>query len=73
MTLCLTPPVSDQWLRPAEYWLSLHAATAKLDPLCGVISIAALAHNAFDLLWRAGGTSIRIVSRSTRCPPPGSP
>jgi len=42
VTLCLTPPVSDQWLRPAEYWLSLHAATAKLDPLCGVISIAAL-------------------------------
>ena len=66
MTLSLTPPVTDPWLRPAEYWPSLHAATAELDPPYGVISIPALAHNAFDMLRRAGGTSIRIASKSVR-------
>ena len=66
MTLSLTPPVTDPWLRPAEYWPSLHAATAELDPPYSVISIPALAHNAFDMLRRAGGTSIRIASKSVR-------
>ena len=66
MTLSLTQPVTDPWLRPAEYWPALHAATAELDPPFGVISIPALAHNAFDMLRRAGGTSIRIASKSVR-------
>ena len=66
MTLSLIPPSTDPWLRPAEYWPSLHAATAELDPPYGVISIPALAHNAFDMLRRAGGTSIRIASKSVR-------
>ena len=66
MPLSLTPPVTDRWLRPAEYWPFLHAATAELDPPYGVISIAALAHNAFDMLRRAGGTNIRIASKSVR-------
>ena len=66
MPLSLTPPATDPWLRPAEYWSSLHAATAELDPPYGVISIPALANNAFDMLRRAGGTSIRIASKSVR-------
>ena len=66
MTLSLIQPVTDPWLRPAEYWPALHAATAELDPPFGVISIPALAHNAFDMLRRAGGTSIRIASKSVR-------
>ena len=66
MPLSLTPPATDPWLRPAEYWPSLHAATAELDPPYGVISIPALANNAFDMLRRAGGTSIRIASKSVR-------
>ena len=66
MPLSLTPPATDPWLRPAEYWSSLHAATAELDPPYGVISIPALANNAFDMMRRAGGTSIRIASKSVR-------
>ena len=66
MTLSLSPPVTEPWLRPAEYWPSLHAATVELDPPYGVISIPALAHNAFDMVRRAGGTRIRIASKSVR-------
>jgi D-serine deaminase-like pyridoxal phosphate-dependent protein len=66
MTLALAPPVDSPWLRPAEYWPSLRAATAELDPPFGVISLPALAHNAFDLLRRAGGTTIRVASKSVR-------
>ncbi len=66
MTLTLTPPTDAPWLRPVEYWPSLQAATAKLDPPFGVISLPALAHNAFDMLRRAGGTTIRVASKSVR-------
>jgi len=66
MPLSLTPPVAEQWLRPAEYWPSLHAATAELDPPFGVISVPALAHNAFDMLRRSSGTTIRVASKSVR-------
>ena len=66
MTLSLTPPVAEQWLRPAEYWPSLHDATTELNPPFGVISIPALAHNAFDMLRRASGTTIRVASKSVR-------
>lgn len=66
MPLSLIPPTDDPWLRPAEYWPSLQVATAELDPPFGVISVPALAHNAFDMLRRASGTTIRVASKSVR-------
>jgi D-serine deaminase-like pyridoxal phosphate-dependent protein len=50
----------------ATHWPRLTAATAHLDPPLGVIDRAALAHNAADLVRRAGGTPIRVASKSIR-------
>ena len=54
------------WSTPSLYWPGLEEATAHLDPPYGVISLDALAHNAFDLLDRAAGTPIRVASKSVR-------
>jgi D-serine deaminase-like pyridoxal phosphate-dependent protein len=54
------------WHDPAAYWGAFDRATAELDPPFGVISLAALAHNAFDLLDRADGMPIRVASKSVR-------
>ncbi len=51
---------------PAAFWPRLTAATAHLDPPLGVIDRAALAHNAADLVRRAGGVPIRVASKSIR-------
>jgi D-serine deaminase-like pyridoxal phosphate-dependent protein len=65
-TLALARPTATPWLNPAEYWPSLTAATAELDPPYGVVSLPAFAHNAFDMLDRANGTTIRVASKSVR-------
>lgn len=62
----LTRPTDLPWLEPARYWPALEAATRELDPPYGVISAAALSHNAFDMLDRANGTPIRVASKSIR-------
>src|SRR5690554_7344968 len=62
----LTRPTDAPWQRPAEYWPALQEATAQLDPPFGVISLAALAHNAHSMLDRANGTTIRVASKSVR-------
>ncbi|WP_411700123.1 amino acid deaminase/aldolase [Conyzicola sp.] len=54
------------WSTPERYWPELSDATAHLDPPYGVISLDALAHNAFDMLDRAQGTPIRVASKSVR-------
>jgi len=54
------------WLTPSEYWPTLAEATAELDPPYGVIGQEALAYNAFDMLERANGTTIRVASKSIR-------
>lgn len=59
-------PTSSPWLNPAEYWPRLAAATVDYDPPFGVISVEALEHNAFDMLGRANGTTIRVASKSVR-------
>ena len=62
----LTRPTEHPWLEPSRYWPSIAAATAELDPPFGVVSLPALAHNAFDMLDRANGTTIRVASKSVR-------
>jgi D-serine deaminase-like pyridoxal phosphate-dependent protein len=45
----------------------LDAATAHLDPPFAVLDLAAFEANAADLARRAGGTPIRVASKSLRC------
>ena len=54
------------WLAPAEYWPALSKATSGLDTPVGALHLGALRHNAHDMLSRAGGTPIRIASKSLR-------
>jgi len=54
------------WLAAASYWPAIEAATAHLDPPFGVVSLPALTANAFDMLDRANGTTIRVASKSVR-------
>ncbi|WP_394552650.1 alanine racemase [Agromyces sp. MMS24-JH15] len=54
------------WLDPARYWGGLTDATAHLDAPVGALHLGALRHNAADLVRRAGGTPIRVASKSIR-------
>jgi D-serine deaminase-like pyridoxal phosphate-dependent protein len=45
----------------------LERATAHLDPPFAVVDLAAFDANAADLVRRAGGVPIRVVSKSLRC------
>jgi D-serine deaminase-like pyridoxal phosphate-dependent protein len=45
----------------------LTAATAELDPPLAALDAAALRANADDLVRRAGGTPVRVASKSVRC------
>jgi D-serine deaminase-like pyridoxal phosphate-dependent protein len=45
----------------------LAAATAELDPPLAALDLTALWHNADSLVRRAGGTPIRVASKSVRC------
>jgi D-serine deaminase-like pyridoxal phosphate-dependent protein len=62
----LTRSADRPWDTPARYWSGIASATAHLDPPFGVLSLPALAANAFDLLARAGGKPIRVASKSVR-------
>lgn len=63
------PPVRGAWSTTPAHWRSLDDATAHLDPPFGALSLAALAHNAQSMVTRAGGTSIRVASKSLRVRP----
>lgn len=65
-TLALSRPARSPWTNPAAYWPALSRATAELDTPFGVLSVEALAANAFDLLDRAAGMPIRVASKSVR-------
>ena len=54
------------WTDPARWWPALTDATAHLSAPVAVISHEALAHNAMDMLVRAGGVPIRVASKSVR-------
>lgn len=45
----------------------LDAATAQLDPPLAAVDLRALRANAADLVARAGGTPVRVASKSVRC------
>lgn len=57
---------SAPWDDAHDWWPSLTAATHDLDAPVGVLSVEALASNAFDLLDRARGLPIRVASKSVR-------
>jgi D-serine deaminase-like pyridoxal phosphate-dependent protein len=45
----------------------LQAATADLEPPFAAVDLEAFDANAADLLRRAGGTPVRLASKSVRC------
>lgn len=59
-------PDAAPWQDPEAYWPALTAATAHLDPPVAVIHLDALRHNTHDLLRRAGGTPLRVATKSIR-------
>ena len=65
-TLDLERPAAAARFGDDRYWESLTAATAHLDPPLGIVSLEALAANAFDMLRRAGGMPIRLATKSVR-------
>lgn len=56
----------DSWRHPDRYWPALDRATAELDPPFATLSTPALMHNAHDLIRRARGLPIRVVTKSVR-------
>jgi D-serine deaminase-like pyridoxal phosphate-dependent protein len=62
----LVQPTGQPWLDVATWWPSLTRATDHLDPPLGILSLEALAHNAFTLRDRAGGMPIRVATKSIR-------
>ncbi|WP_460785726.1 alanine racemase [Microbacterium tumbae] len=61
-----TTPSARGWEDPARWWPRLTEATAHLPAPVAVIDLAALRHNAMDMLVRAGGIPIRVASKSVR-------
>jgi D-serine deaminase-like pyridoxal phosphate-dependent protein len=59
------PPLRP-WRDEQRYWRGLTAATADREPPVAVIGLEALRHNAQSMLQRAGGTPIRVASKSIR-------
>ena len=67
MVLDLAPRAdATPWLSPQLYWPALTDATAHLDTPVGALHLGALRHNTHDLLERAGGSPIRVASKSLR-------
>ncbi|MEX1908838.1 amino acid deaminase/aldolase [Janibacter sp. Y6] len=56
----------DPRARPVDHD-ALARATAHLEPPFAVVDLAALRANTADLVRRAGGTPIRVASKSVRC------
>ena len=52
---------------PADTLRRLNAATSDLEPPFAVVDMAAFRSNAADMTRRAGGTPIRLASKSVRC------
>ncbi|MGR0219667.1 alanine racemase [Agromyces sp. ZXT2-6] len=54
------------WTDPPRHWQGLTVATAHLDAPVATLHLGALRHNVRDLVRRAGGTPIRVASKSLR-------
>ncbi|MBM7505396.1 alanine racemase [Agromyces aurantiacus] len=54
------------WRHPSRHWPALTEATRHLDAPVGALHVGALRHNAADMTRRAGGTPIRIATKSIR-------
>ncbi|ADG78144.1 Alanine racemase domain protein OS=Tsukamurella paurometabola (strain ATCC 8368 / DSM / CCUG 35730 / CIP 100753 / JCM 10117 / KCTC 9821 / NBRC 16120 / NCIMB 702349 / NCTC 13040) OX=521096 GN=Tpau_1520 PE=4 SV=1 [Tsukamurella paurometabola] len=54
---------------PAAYWATIDAGTQGLDAPVLVADLDALRHNVADMRRRAGGTPIRVASKSLRSRP----
>jgi len=59
-------PSTAPWLTPARYWPVLGDATAHLDAPVAAVHLDALRHNTHDMLDRAGGSPIRVATKSLR-------
>lgn len=57
---------SGPWQDPAAYWPARSKAVAHLDAPVATLDAGALRFNARDLLRRAGGTPLRVASKSIR-------
>jgi D-serine deaminase-like pyridoxal phosphate-dependent protein len=60
------PDVTAPWRTSPAYWRDLESATHHLDPPFATLSLPAIAANARSLVERAGGTRIRVASKSLR-------
>ena len=56
----------EPWRHPGDFWPGLSRAVAHLSAPVAALSLDALRWNADDLLRRAGGTPLRIASKSIR-------
>src|SRR5437588_5013694 len=61
------PRASGPRDRHGDLRARLDAATAALDPPFAVVDLAAFRANAADMARRAGGTTIRVATKSVRC------
>ncbi|MET0726399.1 MAG: alanine racemase [Leifsonia sp.] len=66
LDLLSSSPAAEPWQDPAAYWQGMTDAIASVSGPVGVINLAALRHNALDMLVRAGGVPIRVASKSVR-------
>lgn len=61
-----TTPDAEPWRAAASYWSGLTRAVADLSGPVATIDVAALRHNALDMVVRAAGVPIRVASKSVR-------
>lgn len=54
------------WSDPPSYWRSFSRALDGMSGPVAAVDLAALRHNALDLVVRAGGVPIRVASKSVR-------
>lgn len=54
------------WSDPPSYWRSFSRALDGVSGPVAAVDLAALRHNALDLVVRAGGVPIRVASKSVR-------
>jgi D-serine deaminase-like pyridoxal phosphate-dependent protein len=54
------------WQHPERYWPALTAATSHLAAPVAALHLGALRHNTHDMLHRAGGTPLRVATKSLR-------